>query len=144
MGQRQAGQDQAGQSGMGQSGMGQSGLGQSGMGQSGQGDWPEQQAGGAYAESGQQRQFDQTSGQMGGGNFGDQIREHMRIVDADGNEVGTVDSCDGGQIKLTRRDSADGQHHYLGMEQVESVDGETVRLRADGNSLNDSGFGQGV
>lgn len=140
-------------SGMGQPGTftggsggqaGNTGAGSSGMDQTGSG----------YGdEGGQQRQFDQGSGGqmgsgMGGGDtsrFADQIREHMQVVDADGNELGMVDSCEGGRIKLTRKDSSDGQHHWLEMNQVEAVDGDQVRLRAGGGSSeSDPGFGQGV
>ena len=127
----------------GNTGAGQSGTGQSGMGQpdTGYGD-----------ESGQQRQLDQSgSGQMGSGmgsgdtsRFADQIREHMQVIDADGNEVGIVDSCEDGQIKLTRESSENGHHRWLEMNEVESIDGDQVRLRADGNSEGTAGFGQGV
>ena len=42
----------------------------------------------------------------------DQIREHMEVLAQDGAHVGTVDHMDGAsRIKLTRKDSADGQHH---------------------------------
>ncbi len=37
------------------------------------------------------------------------IKEHMEVADANGQHVGTVDSVDDDQIKLTRTDSADGQ-----------------------------------
>jgi hypothetical protein len=109
-----------------------------------------QQPGAGSAESGQQRQFEQRSEQMGGGGqgddsrFADQIREHMQVIDADGNEVGMVDACEGGRIKLTRADSPDGEHRYLQLSEVESVEGDQVRLRSGGNSSSDAGFGQGV
>lgn len=35
-----------------------------------------------------------------------QIREHMEVVGADEEHVGTVDGVDGGQIKLTKSDPA--------------------------------------
>jgi hypothetical protein len=51
------------------------------------------------------------------------IREHMEVVGADGRHVGTVDHLDGdSQIKLTRNDSADGEHHYLAVELIDRVD----------------------
>ena len=40
-----------------------------------------------------------------------QIREHMPVLCADGNEHGQVDRIDGDYIKLTKDDS--GQHHWL-------------------------------
>ena len=121
---------------------GNSGAGRSDMGQPGSG----------AGASGQQRQYDQGGGQMGGSGgssgddsrFAEQIREHMQVIDADGNDVGMVDSCEGGQIKLTREGSPDGEHRYLQMNEVEAVEGDTVRLRSTGNSESNAGFGQGV
>lgn len=58
-----------------------------------------------------------------------QIREHSEVVGSDGGHVGTVDSVDGDRIKLTRNDSnADGQHHFIGMDLVDSVENDQVRL----------------
>ena len=51
------------------------------------------------------------------------IKEHMEVVGADGRHVGTVDHLEGDdQIKLTRMDSADGEHHFLAVELVDRVD----------------------
>lgn len=51
------------------------------------------------------------------------IREHMEVVASDGAHVGTVDHMDGDtQIKLTKSDSSDGQHHFLPVHLVERVD----------------------
>ena len=121
---------------------GNSGAGRSDMGQPGSG----------FGSGGQQRQYDQGGGQMGGSGgssgddsrFAEQIRERMQVIDADGNAVGMVDSCEGGQIKLTREGSPDGEHRYLQMNEVEAVEGDTVRLRSTGNSESNAGFGQGV
>ncbi|MFT8243853.1 DUF2171 domain-containing protein [Roseomonas sp. BN140053] len=56
-----------------------------------------------------------------------QIREHMEVVGADGGHLGTVDHLDAGRIKLTRRDSTDGQHHYLPLAAISAVtDGKLV------------------
>ena len=68
-----------------------------------------------------------------------QIREDMEVVDAKGEHVGTVDRCEGGQIKLTRNGSADGEHHFIPLGQVDNVEGETVMLRG---SRGDQAFGQ--
>jgi hypothetical protein len=93
-------------------------------------------------QSGQQQQFDtQGSGQQGGGGdsrFADQIREHQEVVDAQGNHLGTVDHVQGDQIKLSRRDSDDGEHHYVQLSQVAGIEGDKVRLRERG----DNDFGQ--
>ena len=50
------------------------------------------------------------------------IREHMEVIGADGVKIGTVDHMDGERIKLTRRDSADGEHHYIPLADVTRVD----------------------
>jgi hypothetical protein len=60
------------------------------------------------------------------------IREDMEVLASDGSHVGTVDGVEGDRIKLTRKDSPDGQHHYVGLDQVERVD-EHVHL-SDGAS----------
>jgi hypothetical protein len=51
------------------------------------------------------------------------IREHMEIVDVDGTHIGTVDRVEGDRIKMTKKDSRDGQHHFLDTKQVAGVDG---------------------
>ena len=71
------------------------------------------------------------------------IREHMDVIGADGVHLGTVDHVDGGRIKLTRREPADGQmqqaegshaghHHYVSLGLVAGVEGNQVRLSATG------------
>jgi len=70
-----------------------------------------------------------------------QIKEHMEVIGADGVHVGTVDHVDGDRIKLTRRDSGagyeggqhSGHHHYLSLGLVAGVEGNTVRLSANGD-----------
>ena len=58
-----------------------------------------------------------------------EIKEHMEVVGADGRHVGTVDHLEGDdQIKLTRNDSADGEHHFLAIDLVERVD-DKVHLK---------------
>ena len=60
-----------------------------------------------------------------------QIREHMDVVGSDGQHVGTVDKVEGQRIKLTRNDpAAQGQHHYLELDTVASVEGGAVRLKS--------------
>lgn len=56
-----------------------------------------------------------------------QIREHMEVVGSCGNHVGVVDHVEGDRIKLTRKDSGDGQHHYLPLSAVASVEGDKAR-----------------
>jgi hypothetical protein len=50
---------------------------------------------------------------------------------------------EGGHIKLTRNDSPDGQHHFVSLDTVESVDGETVRLRQSGKEIRNSQESEG-
>ena len=58
------------------------------------------------------------------------IREHMEVLGPEGRHVGTVDKVEGDRIKLTKNDpAADGEHHYVGLDQVASVD-TAVRLKA--------------
>ena len=75
--------------------------------------------------------------QMGGepSEMAGQIREHMAVVDAEGTQVGTVDSVIDDQIKLTRSGSSDGQHHYLAIGRVAGIEGDTVRLHDAGESV---------
>jgi hypothetical protein len=58
-----------------------------------------------------------------------QIREHMDVVGSDGEHVGVVDRLEGQRIKLTKSDAASGgQHHYIDMSLVESVEDGAVCL----------------
>ena len=57
------------------------------------------------------------------------IKEHMEVLGLDGAHVGVVDAVEGGRLKLTRDDpAAAGVHHFIGFDQVVSVEGSTVRL----------------
>lgn len=57
------------------------------------------------------------------------IREHMKVVGADRQPVGTVDHVEGDEIKLAKNDpQAQGQHHYIPADWVERVEGDQVRL----------------
>lgn len=62
------------------------------------------------------------------------IKEHMAVVGADGEHVGTVDHMDGSdKIRLTRTDaSAAGKHHVIPLAWVERVDDKIV-LKTSGN-----------
>jgi hypothetical protein len=66
-----------------------------------------------------------------------QIREHMEVIGADGVHLGTVDHVDGHRIKLTRQDSGEGahagHHHYLSLGLVAGVEGDKIRLSANGD-----------
>lgn len=63
------------------------------------------------------------------------IQEHMEVIGADGVHVGTVDRVDGKRIKLTKKDSGDGQHHFIEKSQVATVEGNKVKLSQKASSL---------
>ena len=135
MDERRNQQNQSGISGLGDSDASR------GSGQQYQQDNQRGQQGGQNSP-GQQQQFDRGGSQQGGGGsqsrFADQIREHQEVVDDQGNHVGTVDHIDGDRIKLSRKDSSDGEHHYVSLSQVAGIEGDKVRLRERG----DNDFGQ--
>lgn len=89
--------------------------------------------------TGQEAQFDSSGGgQMGGGNqLAAQVREHMEVIGADGAHVGTVDHVEGNRIKLTKKDSGmgshQGHHHYISTGLVAGIEGNQVRLSANGD-----------
>ena len=60
-----------------------------------------------------------------GGNAG--VQERMDVIASCGKKVGVVDHVEGGAIKLTKKDSADGQHHFIPTGWVARVD-EHVHL----------------
>jgi hypothetical protein len=60
------------------------------------------------------------------------VRAHQQVLGSDGTPIGTVDHVDGGRMKLTRADSLDGQHHYLPLNIVGSVEDEVVHLNVNG------------
>jgi hypothetical protein len=63
-----------------------------------------------------------------------QIKEHMDVVGSDGQHVGTVDKVEGQRIKLTRKDSsAGGEHHYVDLSKVSSVEGGRLKLSCTGD-----------
>jgi hypothetical protein len=65
------------------------------------------------------------------------IKEHMDVIGADGVHVGTVDKVEGGRIKLTKDDSGaghhHGHHHYISADLVAEIEGDKVRLSANGD-----------
>ncbi|MGS1016384.1 DUF2171 domain-containing protein [Allosphingosinicella humi] len=64
------------------------------------------------------------------------IREHMEVIGADGVHVGTVDKVEGSRIKLTKADSGTGEHsghhHYISEGLIAEIEGDRVRLSANG------------
>jgi hypothetical protein len=65
------------------------------------------------------------------------IKEHMKVIGADGVPVGTVDRVEGDRIKLTKADSGEGRHkghhHYIHSTLVADIEGNSVRLSANAN-----------
>ena len=65
------------------------------------------------------------------------IKEHMEIIGADGVHVGTVDRVEEDRIKLIKADSGEGSHkghhHYISRGLVAEVEGDKVRLSANGD-----------
>ena len=71
------------------------------------------------------------------------IKEHMEVIGADGVHVGTVDRVEGDRIKLTKKDSGpevsegqsshEGHHHFISIGLVADVEGDQVRLSANGD-----------
>jgi hypothetical protein len=65
------------------------------------------------------------------------IRDHMEVIGADGVHIGTVDGVEGNRIKLTKPDSGmgshAGHHHYIPIALVAEVEGDKMRLSANGD-----------
>ena len=65
------------------------------------------------------------------------IKEHMEVIGADGVHVGTVDRVEGKRLKLTKKDSGEGSHkghhHYISEGLIAEVEGDKVRLSANGD-----------
>ncbi len=65
------------------------------------------------------------------------IKEHMEVIGADGVHVGTVDKVENGRIKLNKADSGEGHHkghhHFIDLSLVAEVEGQKVRLSANGD-----------
>ncbi|MEO9339052.1 DUF2171 domain-containing protein [Mesorhizobium sp. SB112] len=65
------------------------------------------------------------------------IREHMEVIGADGVHVGTVDKIEDHRIKLTKKDSGEGSHkghhHFISKGLIANVEGNKVRLSANGD-----------
>ena len=63
------------------------------------------------------------------------ITEHMEVLGADGVHVGTVDKVEGNRIKLTKADSGShaDHHHYISAGLLAGIEGDKVRLSANGD-----------
>ena len=65
------------------------------------------------------------------------VKPGMEIIGADGVHVGTVDALDGSRIRLAKADSGVGSHsghrHYVPAGLIAEVEGDRVRLSANGS-----------
>ena len=64
----------------------------------------------------------------------------MEIIGADGVHLGTVDRVEGDRIKMIRADSGvghQGEHHFIPKGLVAEVEGDKVRLSANGDVVAD-------
>ncbi len=50
------------------------------------------------------------------------IKENMNVIASCGKQVGVVDHLQDGTIKLTKKDSPDGMHHFIPFSWVDHVD----------------------
>ena len=61
----------------------------------------------------------------------------MEVIGADGVYVGTVDRVENGKIMLTKADTREGSHkghhHFIDFSLVADVEGQKVRLSANGD-----------
>lgn len=66
----------------------------------------------------------------------EQVREHMEVIGADNVHIGTVDRVEDHRIKLTKADSGshEDHHHYISGGLIAAVEGQTVRLSANGDA----------
>lgn len=62
------------------------------------------------------------------------IAQNMEVIGADGVHLGTVDEVEGNRIRLIKADSGshEGHHHYIPGGLVAGVEGNKVRLGANG------------
>ncbi len=60
-----------------------------------------------------------------------QIEPYAEVIGADGVHVGTVDHVAGDRLKLTRKDSVDGRHHFIDGGLIAGIEDGRVRLSAN-------------
>lgn len=59
------------------------------------------------------------------------IQPNAEVIGADGVHVGTVDHVEDGHLKLSRRDSSDGRHHFVDGSLIAEIEDGKVRLSAN-------------
>jgi hypothetical protein len=65
------------------------------------------------------------------------IREHVDVIGSCGNKLGTVDHVMGDEIKLTKNDSPDRQHHLIPTSWVNRVDSQLHLSKNRGEAKRD-------
>lgn len=87
-------------------------------------DWVKEKthAMGHRAEEAAQKTEHATQECCGGTTCATDIKEHMDVIASCGKKVGVVDNVEGDSIKLTKKDSADGQHHLIPKSWIARVD----------------------
>ena len=68
-----------------------------------------------------------------GGSYAAQVHPAMRVVDSDGNVVGTVKAVDGDEIRLVGTSDGD-PHRFVPLSLVEGIDGDRVLMRGRGDN----------
>jgi hypothetical protein len=77
------------------------------------------------------------------------LKKDMEVIGADGVHIGTIDKVEGRRLKLTKADSGSHQHHhhYLSAGLVADIEGNQVRLSANGDAavlLEEEGDGRAI
>ncbi len=83
------------------------------------------------SQTGKAAPLDQSTGPVGSPA---DIREHMEVFASCGTKVGNVDHVEGDTIRLTKRDSPDGQHHRIPLSWVAKVH-DHVHLDRDSDAV---------
>ena len=69
-----------------------------------------------------------------------EISEHMEVVDANGQHVGTVDKVEGDRIMLKFEDALDPKQPFADKSQVASVDENKVKLSQQVSAITTRAF----
>jgi hypothetical protein len=56
------------------------------------------------------------------------IREHMEVVDANNQHVGTVQSVEGDRINLVEDDALDPRHPFIDRSQIAAIEDNKIKL----------------
>ncbi|MFZ1895794.1 MAG: DUF2171 domain-containing protein [Rhodoplanes sp.] len=64
-----------------------------------------------------------------------EIYEHMEVVDANDQHIGTVEKVEGDRINLIKKDALDPQELILDKSQVASVENNKVKLSQKASAI---------